>query len=132
MTTPGYVLDSGALIALERSERRMTALLAQVQAGRARFVVPDAVVAQVWRSGTGRQTRVAALLGLKPEQCTTVPLDTSAAKRIGRAIAACGHSDVVDVHVAVIARDHHASLITSDRGDLVAVDPSLAGSIIDI
>jgi len=72
------------------------------------LVVPDPVVAQVWRGGSGRQARVAALLGLKPERCTTVPLDTEAAKRIGTVIGTSGHADVVDVHVALVAVDHRA------------------------
>jgi len=84
---------------------------------------PDAVVDQEWRGGSGRQARVAALLGLKPEQLTTVALDTAAAKRIGSAVAASGHTDIVDVHVAIIAADRSAGLLTSDRDDLLRVDP---------
>lgn len=129
---PTFVLDAGALIALERAAPAMTGLLARVRAGEARLVVPDPVVAQVWRGGSGRQARVAALLGLKPDHCTTVPLDVEAAKRIGVMIGTSGHSDVVDAHLALVAAGHRAALITSDRADLVAVDPGLRDRIIDV
>jgi hypothetical protein len=116
---PEYVLDSGALIALERADERMTALLLQVRRGQARLVLPDAVLAQVWRGGHGRQARLAALLGLKPEQCAKVPLDSDAAKRIGLRIRDSGHADVIDVHVAILGEDRDAVVITSDREDIL-------------
>lgn len=127
-----FVLDSGALIALERAEPVMTGLLMRVRAGQARLVVPDGVVAQVWRGGMGRQARISALLGLKPERCATVPLETTAAKRVGLAIGECGHTDVVDVHVAMVARDHRAAVITSDRDDILLVDPGLKECIVEV
>jgi hypothetical protein len=129
---PAFVLDSGALIALERANPAMTELLMRVRSGEARLIVPDAVIAQVWRGGGGRQARISALLGLKSQQCAKVPLDTVAAKRIGIEIGACGHGDVVDVHVALAARDQNAAVITSDRDDIVAVSPSLKDLIIEI
>jgi hypothetical protein len=55
-----YVLDSGALIALEKASPLMTRLLMEVRSGAARVIVPDAVVAQVWRGGIGKQARIAA------------------------------------------------------------------------
>lgn len=127
-----FVLDSGALIALERSVPMMTGLLMRVRAGNARLVVPDAVVAQVWRGGTGRQARISALLRLKPERCLTVPLETATAKRIGVAMGECGHTDVVDTHVALAARDHHAAVITSDRDDILTVAPDLHERIVKV
>lgn len=129
---PTFVLDTGALIALERAAPPMTALLARVRAGQARLLIPDAVVAQVWRGGSGRQARMAAMLGLKPEYCTAVPLDTDAAKRIGVMIGISGHSDVVDVHVAIVTADHGAALVTSDRSDLIKIDPGLRDRIVDV
>jgi len=96
------------------------------------LIVPDAVLAQVWRGGGGRQARLSTLLGLKPEQCLKVPLETDAAKRIGATIGRCGHSDVVDVQVALLARHHRAAVVTSDRDDLVDVDPDLGDLIVDI
>lgn len=130
--TETFTLDSGALIALERAAPAMTSLLMRVRSGQARLVVPDSVIAQVWRGGTGRQARISALLGLKPERCVTVPLQTAAAKRIGLTIGECGHGDVVDVHVALVARDHDAAVITSDRDDILEVAPDLDKRIVEI
>jgi hypothetical protein len=127
-----YVLDSGALIAMEKASPLMTRLLMEVRSGAARVIVPDAVLAQVWRGGAGKQARIAALLGLKPEQCATAAIDTDAAKRIGVRIGDCGHADVVDVHVALVADAQQAAVITADRDDILAVSPALAELIIDI
>jgi predicted nucleic acid-binding protein len=127
-----YVLDSGALIALEKADTRMTSILMQVRGGHAAVIVPDSVLAQVWRGGTGRQARIAALLGLKPGQCVTVPLDSAAAKRVGLLAGSSGHHDIADVHVVAVAQDHGAAVVTSDRGDILAVGPGLAELIVDI
>ncbi|MGH3319444.1 MAG: hypothetical protein ACRDN9_04570 [Streptosporangiaceae bacterium] len=127
-----FVLDAGALIALERADPVMTSLLMAVRARRARVIVPDAVVAQVCRGGVGRQARVSALLGLRPEQCSKVSLDTTAARRIGVKIAECGHTDIVDVHVTLVAHDDEAAVVTSDRHDILAVDPGMKDLIVDI
>ena len=96
------------------------------------MVVPDAVLAQVWRGGTGRQARISALLGLKPERCVMAPLETAIAKRVGFMIGECGHTDVVDVHVALVAREQHAVVITSDRDDILMVAPDLKERIVEI
>lgn len=127
-----FVLDSGALIALEKASPFMTRLLMEVRSGTARVVVPDAVIAHVWRTGTGRQARIATLIGLRPEQCRRIPLDTDAAKLIGSRAGACGHGDVVDVHVALAAEQHRAVVVTSDHDDISAVSPALADRIVDI
>jgi predicted nucleic acid-binding protein len=136
VTGPGItaelVLDSGALIALEKARPEMTALLMRVRAGEARMVVPDAVIAQVWRGGTGKQARVAALFSLKRDRCARLCLDTPTAKRIGVRIGACGHTDVTDVHVALAAEDHGAGVVTSDRQDIVKVSPALRDVIVEV
>lgn len=126
------VLDTGALIALERVHPVMTGILARLKDGRARIVISEAVVAQVWRGGSGRQARLSALLGLRSEYCTFVPLGREAAKRIGRAIGASGHADVVDTHVATLAVDLQAGVVTSDRDDILKIAPELHGRILDV
>lgn len=127
-----FVLDAGALIALERADGFMLELLRRVSQGHARLILPDSVLAQVWRGGSGRQARVATLLALRPDKCLRVALDTEAAKRIGVQIAVSGHADVVDVQVAVLAQRHGGAVITSDRKDLLAVDPTLRDRIVEI
>src|SRR5207249_5652294 len=56
------ILDSGALIALERGHRRMLALIKlELQAGRS-LITHGGVIGQVWRGGAGRQANLARLL----------------------------------------------------------------------
>ncbi len=46
------VLDAGALIAFERGDARMRALVREALRTKARMVVPAGVMGQVWRGGT--------------------------------------------------------------------------------
>ncbi|MEA2932221.1 MAG: hypothetical protein QOI56_1006, partial [Actinomycetota bacterium] len=54
----GAVLDSSPLVAFERSDRRVVAILARAVHHGDPLVVPAGVVAQVWRDGR-RQSRLA-------------------------------------------------------------------------
>ena len=47
----GITLDAGALIALDRGDRRMIALLRRALAQRLKLRVPSGVVGQAWREG---------------------------------------------------------------------------------
>jgi hypothetical protein len=58
----GLTLDSGALIAFERNDRPMVAIVARAVQQRIPLTVPAGVVGQVWRDGR-RQARLARLLG---------------------------------------------------------------------
>lgn len=58
----GLTLDTGALLALERGDSRVRALLRRALESGIGFSVPAGVVAQSWRGGP-RQARVARLLG---------------------------------------------------------------------
>lgn len=49
----GLVLDAGALIALDRGDKRMIALLHRALAQGRAFRVPAGVVGQAWRDGRG-------------------------------------------------------------------------------
>ena len=125
------VLDTGALLALERGDGRVRALLRRARDLRASTSVPAGVVAQAWRGGP-RQARVARLLG--DRDVDVVPLDDVTARAVGLLCGRTGHPDVVDVSVALLARErgaallareHVAAVVTSDPDDLRAVDPSL-------
>lgn len=84
--------------------------------------IPAGVIAQAWRGGP-RQARIAKLLRLKVT--SVVALDTKFALRVGAKCASTGARDVVDVSVALCARDRGHAVITSDPGDISAIDPSL-------
>jgi predicted nucleic acid-binding protein len=118
----GATLDTGALIALEAGSRRMAVLVEEALASHAELAIPAGVLAQAWRGGAG-QARIARLL--RGSVTSVVPLDQRLALRVGARCAATGISDVVDVSVALCARDRGHPVITSDPGDIRAAEPSL-------
>lgn len=118
----GLTLDTGALLALERGDSRVRALLRRAVEGGIRLAVPAGVVAQAWRGGP-RQARVASLLG--DPLVDVPPLDEITARAVGVLCGRCGHADIVDVHVALQARDQGQVVVTSDPDDLRSVDPGL-------
>jgi predicted nucleic acid-binding protein len=110
------VLDAGALIAMERGSPAVRGYVLLADRGHAVLATSAAVVAQVWRGGN-RQARLARLLA--SELVTELPLDPEASRRIGMlAAAAAGARDVVDGHVAIIALDRDAVVLTSDPEDI--------------
>jgi predicted nucleic acid-binding protein len=116
------VFDAGALIALERRDERMIALLAEISDAEMPCYVPAGVLAQVWR-GTPRQVPISRLL--KTQAVKVVALDQAEACRVGQLLGRTGGSDVTDAHVALVARPLGALVITSDPEDISAIDPSL-------
>lgn len=111
------VLDAGALVAVARGRADLRDTVGLARRGRVRLVTSGAVVAQVWCGGP-RQARLAALLGsgLVEERA----LDGAAGRRVGELAARQGQADVVDGHVALLAADLHAAVLTSDVDDLLA------------
>ena len=109
------VLDAGALIALERGDREARAYVFLAEQGSVTLTTSSAVVAQVWRGGA-RQVRLARFL--TSDLVTEIALDADESRRIGTLAAAVGASDVVDGHVALIALDRDAVVITSDPDDI--------------
>ena len=119
----GISLDAGALIAVERGDPSVRALLRRaVDDGLEIHVVPE-VVAQVWRGGS-RQARLAAVLGARGVD--TPAYDLHAAKEVGRLCSASGRHDVVDAHVVWHAKARGHVIVTSDPDDLSALDPGVA------
>ena len=114
--------DAGALIAIERRSRRMQALLEEIDRRDWQVAVPAGAVAQAWRGGP-RQVRIAALLG--DERTEVVPLEDPVARAVGLLCGRSGHADVVDVSVALCARQRNLHIVTSDPDDLRAVDNAL-------
>lgn len=106
------VLDAGALIAIDRRDRAVGAMLRVAQQQHVAVRSSGGAVAQVWRDGA-RQANIARVLS----GVDIAALDFAAAKRIGPLLGATDSSDVVDGHVAqlVNAGDH---LVTSDPDDM--------------
>ena len=122
MTPAGLTLDTGALLALERGNPRLRALLRRAVEHEFAIAVPAGAVAQAWRGGP-RQARLAKLLA-DPE-VDVPPLDELAARAVGLLCGRTGHRDVVDVHIALHARENGHAVVTSDPGDMRAIDPGL-------
>jgi predicted nucleic acid-binding protein len=123
----GLSLDTGALIALERGDAKMRALLRAASNASLLISVVAPVVAQAWRGGP-KQTPIARLLAL-PE-VEVPPLDADTARAVGTLCGRSGHPDVVDVHLALHARLHGRIVVTSDADDVLRVDPR--ASIVEV
>jgi hypothetical protein len=115
----GLTLDAGALIAFERNDRRLVALIARTLAHGSSLAVPAGVVGQVWRDGR-RQARLARLLGANEVEIEA--LDDQRARAAGQLCGVAGTSDVVDASVVLCARARNHSIATSDPGDLERLD----------
>jgi PIN domain len=124
----GFTLDTGALIALERRDEFMLALLQPaLEEPDAMLHVPAGVVAQAFRDGA-RQARLMRLLGM--EQTKIVALDARTAFAAGLLLGKRGSTDAVDASVVVCARVNRQSVVTSDPDDLHRLDPGLRLEIV--
>ncbi len=109
------VLDAGALIAVERSDREIVALLkAERCAGRVP-ITHGGIVGQVWRGGA-RQARLARLLAATD----IAPLDDALGQRAGALLARTRTADVLDAAVVLLATDGDV-IVTSDVTDLTTL-----------
>jgi predicted nucleic acid-binding protein len=118
----GITLEAGGLIALDRDDRRVVVLLARARETGARVTIPATALAQAIRRPE-QQARLARLV----RQPTTdvVALDRVDATNVGRLLAASGSSDITDAHVVICARRSGQRVVTSDPGDLRALDPAV-------
>lgn len=103
------VLDAGALIAVDRRDRTVGAMLRVAQQQQLAVRSSAGAVAQVWRDGA-RQSNLARVLS----GVDVTALDLVVAKRIGPVLGAAGISDG---HVAQLAEPGD-QLLTSDPQDL--------------
>ena len=126
MTT--LVLDAGALIALDRNDRSVWAMLRNAADDADDVCVPAGVIAQAWRDGA-RQ----ALLARALAHCDEVALDGTLARAAGLLCGQAQISDVVDSSVAVIAaaraRGGPVVILTSDPTDIRRLLQTLGAEI---
>jgi hypothetical protein len=107
------ILDTGALIALERNERAMWRRLKAAMLAGEPPLSHGGVVGQAWRGRGPRQARLAQALG----GVEVRPLDEAAGRAAGVLLAAARGSDVIDAAVVLLAHDGD-QLLTSDVSDL--------------
>lgn len=120
-TASGIMLDAGALIALDRGDKRMMALLHRALAQGRAFRVPAGVVGQVWRNGRVQVTLARFLRSVEVE---IVPLDEQLARTCGELCGATNTTDIIDASVVILARERRDLIVTSDPNDLRRLDPS--------
>src|SRR3954454_10154504 len=96
----GLVLDTGGLIAFDRGDREVAALVEAARRRRERVATSSGCVAQAWRDGS-RQALLARLLqGVREDG-----LGPAISRAIGLLCGAAAVNDVVDAHVASLAQD---------------------------
>jgi hypothetical protein len=107
------VCDTGALIAFDRGDRHVAALVEAVRRRRELLVTSSGCVAQAWREGGPKQALLARLLNGIHERA----LDPTISRHVGGLCSATSSTDVVDAHVVSLARDGDI-ILTSDLDDL--------------
>ena len=121
--TTGLTLDTGALLALDHPGKAiaMQARLDEAVRRGGTVCIPVGVIAQAWRSS--RQVRLARLL--KSRDIDIAIMTPNVARTVGLLCERSGHDDVIDVHVALCARERRHAVVTSDPNDISRVDPAL-------
>ena len=107
------VLDAGALVAIERGDRKLAAVVKREFANGRVPLTHGGVIGQVWRGGRGRQARLARTL----RGINVVPVDDDLGRRAGMLLGRTGLSDVIDAAIVLIAEDGD-DIYTADPGDL--------------
>ena len=115
------MLDAGALIALDRGDKRIIALLQRALAQGRAFRVPAGVVGQTWRDG---RVQVTLARFLRSEEVEIIPLDEQLARSCGELCSAASSADIIDASVVILTRERRDLIVTSDPNDLRRLDPS--------
>ena len=119
----GLTLDTGALLALDHPGKAivMQARLDETLRRGGTVCVPAGTIAQAWRSSP--QVRLARLL--KSRDIDIAVMTPNVARSVGLLCARSGHADVIDVHVALCARERRHAVATSDPDDMLRIDHAL-------
>ena len=107
------VLDSGALVALERNDRAMWRRLKAAHHAGQVPITHAGVLAQVWRGGGPRHALVARALAGIDVRAIDERLGRSTGELLGRA----RRSDVIDAALVLLSADGDF-IVTSDPDDI--------------
>lgn len=111
------MLDTGALIALDRNDRATWAMLRVASDGGHGVHVPAGAIAQAWRDGRRQVLLVRAL-----QHCDEIALFGSGARAAGLLCGQSKTADIVDASIALtaagLARRSTVSVLTSDAGGI--------------
>lgn len=115
------VLDTGALVAVDRGERAMIARLRVAQQHGVDLHSNAMIIAQVWRDRHGRQASLAQMLHAVDVRAVS-PQD---GRQAGVLLGMTGTSDPVDATVVLLASPGDR-ILTSDPGDLATLSEAAA------
>ena len=118
----GLTFDAGALIALDRNDRRVLTLIARARERGMSITIPATALAQAIRN-PARQARLYRLI--RQVDTDLIALDGPDATTTGLLLARTGAADIVDAHVVVCARRAKQAIVTSDAADLRRIAPDL-------
>ena len=118
----GLTFDAGGLIALDRKDRRVLALIAQAKELGMRITVPATALAQAVRN-PARQALLSRLI--RQAGTDLVALNGPDATAVGLLLARTATFDIVDAHVILCAQRATQAVITSDPDDLRRIAPEL-------
>lgn len=120
---PGLTFDTGALLAFERHERKVSVLLQRARDLKRPIVIPAGALGQAWRKGGPRQARLAILLSGK--RVSVHDLTRGRAQAAGELCGRSGTADIVDASVVLAAWANGHVVVTSDPDDIRRLDPGL-------
>ncbi len=106
------VFDAGALIALDRGDRTIGALLALAAQQDVEAITSSTCVAQAWRDPARQAKLTRALSGF-----LEWPLDPAGARQCGLLLARTDTSDIADAAIALLVQDGD-TILTSDPRDI--------------
>ena len=118
----GITFDAGVLIALDRKDRRVLALIARAKELEMRITIPAMALAQAIRN-PARQALVSRLI--RQAGTDLVALDGPDATSVGLLLARTATSDIADAHVVVCAQRAAQPVITSNPDDIRRIAPKL-------
>jgi hypothetical protein len=106
------VLDAGALIAVDKRDRKIGAMLRVLQREGVPVVSSAGALAQVWRNGRRQANLARVVSGVDIDG-----LDGASAKKVGELLRANRSDDLVDAHVALLVQPAD-QVLTSDEPDI--------------
>jgi hypothetical protein len=109
------VLDTGALIAVDKWDRRVGAMLRVLQRDGVPVLSSAGALAQVWRDGR-RQANLARVVS----GVDVAAVDDTSARKVGELLRANCSDDLVDAHVALLVQ-RADQVLTSDAPDIKAL-----------
>jgi hypothetical protein len=106
------VLDTGGLIAVDRLDRAVGAMLRVAQQDKIPVRTSAAIIAQVWRNGALQVNLARVLAGVDAAN-----LDGAIGRSVGEILALSKTADVVDGHLGLVVHSGD-TVLTSDAEDI--------------